>query len=226
MPRRTKIVATLGPATDSKQVLTDIIIAGVDVVRINCSHGSIPDLEQRINLVRAVSKELNLETAILLDLQGPKIRINSFKTGSVVLKVGQEFILDAELSPGDGDEMQVGIDYKELPQDVKSGDILLLDDGRLSLRINQVKGNKIVTTVVGGGALSNKKGINLLGGGLSAEALTSKDKEDIKLAGRMQIDYVAISFPRSKEDILYARELLKKLIVMQGLLLKLNVQKL
>ncbi len=222
MLRRTKIVATLGPATESRKTLTELIIAGVDVVRINCSHGSVSDLEQKIDLIRAISKEHNLETAILMDLQGPKIRISSFKTGSALLKPGQEFILDADLEPAAGDEKQVGIDYKLLPNDVKSGDILLLDDGRLSLRIEKIKANKIITIVIGGGELSNKKGINLLGGGLSAEALTSKDKEDIKLAGRKQVDYVAISFPRSKEDILYAKKLLKEVNCNAGIIAKIE----
>ena len=210
MPRRTKIVATLGPATDNKEMLASIIQAGVDVVRINCSHGSPEELEQHIKLVREVAEQCEAEIAILLDLQGPKIRISSFASGPITLKVGQKFILDADLAPKQGNLERVGIDYKELPNDVSPNDILLLDDGRLSLRVLNVTQNEIHCDVVGGGVLSNNKGINRLGGGLSAEALTSKDKEDIKLTGKLAIDYVALSFPRNAQDIINAQELLKK----------------
>lgn len=208
MLKRTKIVATLGPATDNSQTMRDLIAAGLDVVRINCSHGHVAELESRIKLVRETSEKLQQEIAILLDLQGPKIRVSCFKDKKVKLISGNEFILDTDLSPNDGDQTTVGVDYKKLPQDVKSNDILLLDDGRISLQVTRVIKNKVYCRVVGGGELSNNKGINRLGGGLSAEALTNKDKEDIKLAGKLDVDFVALSFPRSADDIRYAKKLL------------------
>lgn len=222
MPRRTKIVATLGPATDNKKTLKEIIQAGVDIVRINCSHGKKEELLERINLVRSVSESCKLEVAILLDLQGPKIRINSFKNNKVKLKPGQQFILDPDLDEHAGDEQQVGIGYKNLPKDVKAKDILLLDDGRLSLRVSKVEKNKIFCIVVGGGELHNNKGINRLGGGLSAEALTEKDKNDIKIAGELDVDYVALSFPRSVDDIIRAKKLLQNANSKAGIIAKIE----
>lgn len=222
-PRRTKIVATLGPATDTKEILMALLKAGTNVVRINCSHGTTNELADRIKLVRDAEQACQTEIAILLDLQGPKIRINSFKKSPVQLQAGQEFVLDAELSENAGDNTQVGIDYKKLPQDVDVDDILLLDDGRLSFKVKQVVNNKkIICEVINGGELSNKKGINKLGGGLSADALTDKDKQDIKLIASLDIDYVALSFPRSADDINQARDLLKQSNSRAGIIAKIE----
>ncbi len=148
--------------------------------------------------------------AILGDLQGPKIRVSTFKEGKIFLSLGDKFVLDAALGKGEGDQQQVGIDYKTLPNDVVAGDLLLLDDGRVQLLIDRVEGTRIYTTVTVAGPLSNNKGINKKGGGLSAPALTDKDKEDIKTAALMNVDYLAVSFPRSGADLNYARELARE----------------
>nr|WP_136249685.1 pyruvate kinase [Ningiella ruwaisensis] len=210
MSRRTKILATLGPATDSSEMIEAIIAAGANVVRMNFSHGQAEDHIARAKRVRDAAKKLGKHVAILGDLQGPKIRVSRFKNDSVILKQGQDFCLDAELGKFDGDETQVGIDYKALPDDVSSGDILLLDDGRIQLEVSSVEGRKVHTKVTVAGKLSNNKGINRQGGGLSAEALTAKDKEDIVTAAAMEVDYLAVSFPRSGADLNYARELAEK----------------
>ncbi|ABV36677.1 Pyruvate kinase [Shewanella sediminis HAW-EB3] len=208
MFRRTKIVTTLGPATDRDDNLRRIIKAGANVVRLNFSHGSPEDHLKRATDTRNIAKELGVHVAILGDLQGPKIRVSTFKDNKKVqLDLGRSFILDADLQKGEGDENQVGIDYKELPNDVSIGDILMLDDGRVQLRVESVDGNKVHTTVTVAGPLSNNKGINKQGGGLSAAALTEKDKRDIVTAAEIQVDYLAVSFPRSGADLDYAREL-------------------
>ena len=207
MLRRTKIVTTLGPATDQSDVLEQLILAGANVVRLNFSHGSADEQKQRAANVRKIAKKLNAHVAILGDLQGPKIRIARFKNDKVELKLGQEFTLDAEFDPKGGDNNIVGLDYKELPQDVSSGDILLLDDGRIRLKVDYIDGSAVHTKVTVAGTLSNNKGINRLGGGLSAEALTEKDKRDILTAAEIGVDYLAVSFPRSGADLNYAREL-------------------
>lgn len=208
MFRRTKIVTTLGPATDRDDNLRRIIKAGANVVRLNFSHGSPEDHLKRATDTRNLAKELGVHVAILGDLQGPKIRVSTFKDNKKVqLDLGRSFILDADLEKGEGDENQVGIDYKELPNDVSIGDILMLDDGRVQLRVESVDGNKVHTTVTVAGPLSNNKGINKQGGGLSAAALTEKDKRDIVTAAQIQVDYLAVSFPRSGADLNYAREL-------------------
>ncbi len=207
MQRRTKIVATLGPATDDPKILDKVIEAGVDVVRINFSHGRPEEHLERAERVRNRARAHGRQVGVLADLQGPKIRIDRFKDGPVVLEEGKTFILDAALGPDDGNVERVGIAYKQLPEDVSRGDTLLLDDGRLVLWVDQVKGAEIICRVVVGGILSDRKGINRQGGGLSAPALTDKDKEDIKTAARLQADYLAVSFPRSAEDMNLAREL-------------------
>ncbi|ABI39121.1 pyruvate kinase [Shewanella sp. MR-4] len=208
MFRRTKIVTTLGPATDRDDNLRRIIAAGANVVRLNFSHGSPEDHLKRATQAREIAKELGVHVAILGDLQGPKIRVSTFKDNKKVqLNLGQAYILDAELGKGEGDENQVGIDYKQLPDDVKIGDILMLDDGRVQLRVERVEGRKVHTTVTVAGPLSNNKGINKQGGGLSAAALTEKDKADILTAAMIQVDYLAVSFPRSGADLEYARSL-------------------
>ena len=209
MLRRTKIVTTLGPATDSKDTLRALIEAGANVVRLNFSHGSADDHIKRASMVRDIAKELNAHVAILGDLQGPKIRIARFKNDYVELNAGDQFTLDAEMAKDAGDEHAVGLDYKQLPQDVKPGDILLLDDGRLQLKVTDIEGTKVHTVVTIGGTLSNNKGINRQGGGLSAAALTEKDHEDIKTAAKIGVDYLAVSFPRSGNDINQARHLLR-----------------
>ncbi len=210
MLKRTKIIATLGPATDDPKMLAKMLKAGLDVVRINFSHGNAEDHEERINRVREVAKAQDKVIAVLCDLQGPKIRIAKFADGKVTLNTDDEFILDANLDPLQGNQQSVGIDYKELPNDVKKGDILLLNDGLIELQVNQVGQGKIHCTVMVGGELSNNKGINRLGGGLSAKALTEKDHHDIILAAKFNADYVAVSFPRNAADIDEARQLLEK----------------
>lgn len=208
MFRRTKIVTTLGPATDRDDNLRRIIAAGANVVRLNFSHGSPEDHLKRATQAREIAKELGVHVAILGDLQGPKIRVSTFKDNKKVqLKLGQAYTLDADLAKGEGDENQVGIDYKQLPDDVNVGDILMLDDGRVQLRVERVEGRKVHTTVTVAGPLSNNKGINKQGGGLSAAALTEKDKADILTAAMIQVDYLAVSFPRSGADLDYARSL-------------------
>ena len=208
--RRTKIVCTMGPATDRGNNLEKIIAAGANVVRMNFSHGTPEDHIGRAQKVREIAKKLGKHVAILGDLQGPKIRVSTFKEGKIFLDVGDKFVLDAELPKGEGDQHAVGLDYKTLPQDVVPGDILLLDDGRVQLKVLSTEGAKVYTEVTVGGPLSNNKGINKLGGGLSAEALTEKDKADIITAARIGVDLLAVSFPRSSADINYARQLARE----------------
>jgi len=207
--RRTKIVATLGPATDREGVLDAIIEAGVDVVRLNFSHGDPEDHRRRLTAVRESAERQGHAVAVLGDLQGPKIRIARFAAeGGVKLETGQPFLIDVSLARDAGDSERVGCDYAELADDVTVGDTLLLDDGRLVLEVERIEGPKIFTKVKVGGKLTNNKGINKQGGGLSAAALTEKDKEDLKTAIDIGVDYLAVSFPRSGADMQYARELL------------------
>ncbi|HZM32932.1 MAG TPA: pyruvate kinase [Burkholderiales bacterium] len=207
MLRSTKIVATLGPASSDPAVLERMIRAGVDVVRLNFSHGTAADHEARANLVKEISAKIGRTVAIMCDLQGPKIRVGKFKDGKVALEKGQRFILDADCALGDGE--RVGLDYKELPRDVEAGALLLLDDGKIVLEVTDVRGNEVRTLVRQGGLLSNNKGINRQGGGLTAPALTAKDMEDIKTAARLQADYLAVSFPKTGADMYMARELMR-----------------
>uniref|UniRef100_A0A486XXC8 Pyruvate kinase n=1 Tax=Rheinheimera sp. BAL341 TaxID=1708203 RepID=A0A486XXC8_9GAMM len=207
MHRRTKIVATLGPATSTQTSIEKLIQAGATVFRLNFSHGSADDHRERAAMVRAAADKLGAHVAILGDLQGPKIRVSTFKNGAVQLEEGQPYVLDAELAKGEGDEHQVGIDYKELPQDVKAGDLLLLDDGRIQLTVDRVEAARVYTTVTVGGKLSNNKGINRQGGGLTAPALTDKDKRDIITAAEIDVDFLAVSFPRCGDDLRLARDL-------------------
>ena len=206
--RRTKILATLGPATDKPGVLEGIFDAGVNVVRINFSHGEAAEHLSRVEAVRAYAKKNNTYIGILMDLQGPKIRISSFKNDKIYLNEGDHFVLDAELGSNDGDENAVGISYKTLPNEVHSDNLLLLDDGKVVLKVIDTDGAKINTVVVQAGPLSNKKGINLRGGGLSANALTEKDKKDILIAAKADADYVALSFPVSANDVKETKNLL------------------
>ena len=206
--RRTKIVATLGPASDRPGVLEAMLKAGVDVVRLNFSHGSADDHRRRLSEVREIAERIGRSVAALGDLQGPKIRIARFVEGAVKLNAGQAFVLDMALDANSGTAERVGCDYKTLPDDVAEGDRLLLDDGRLVLDVTQVVGQEVHTRVHVGGKLSNNKGINKQGGGLSAPALTDKDKADLKTAIEIGVDYLAVSFPRSAADMQEARELL------------------
>jgi pyruvate kinase len=188
-------------------MLEAILEAGVNVVRMNFSHGTADDHRLRATRVRNIAAKLGTHVAILGDLQGPKIRVSTFAEGKVILNVGDNFTLDSSLQPGEGNQDAVGLDYKALPQDVTTGDILLLDDGRVQLKVIGVTETEVRTKVTIGGALSNNKGINKKGGGLSADALTEKDKNDIKLAAEIKVDYLAVSFPRNGEDMKYARRL-------------------
>ena len=206
MIRRTKIVATLGPATDSPDVLEQLIKSGVNVVRLNFSHGKAADHQQRADLVRELAYKNGRTVAILGDLQGPKIRIAQFKNGPITLKLGDRFTLDASLAKTAGDQQQVGLDYTSLPNEVIIGNRLLLDDGRVVLQVEAIKGTCIETSVIVAGKLSNNKGINREGGGLSAGALTEKDFSDIKLAAQINVDYLAVSFVRSADDLHQARQ--------------------
>ncbi|WP_426416422.1 pyruvate kinase [Aestuariirhabdus sp. LZHN29] len=209
MIRRTKIVATLGPATDDPAVLERLLLAGVNMVRLNFSHGDADSHRRRAQQVREISQRVGISVAVLGDLQGPKIRISRFTDGKVMLKRGAEFCLDAGLGKNEGNEKTVGIAYRDLPGDSQPGDVLLLDDGRIVLEVDRVDGDRIHTQVKVGGEISNNKGINRQGGGLSAPALTEKDKEDIVLAAEIEIDYLAVSFPRNAKDIELARQLLR-----------------
>jgi pyruvate kinase len=205
MIRATKIVATVGPASSDHATLVRMIKAGVNVVRLNFSHGKAQDHIDRAALVRKVAAECGREVAIMADLQGPKIRIGKFESGKIFLENGAKFVLDADCELGD--QAKVGLDYKELPRDIRPADVLLLNDGLIVLVVDKVVGNAIHTTVKIGGELSNNKGINRMGGGLSAPALTAKDMEDIKTAMSFQSDYVAVSFPKNATDMIMARQL-------------------
>ena len=198
--RATKIVATIGPASNTPEVLQQMIAAGVDVVRLNFSHGKAEDHVLRAQMVRDAAAACGREVAIMADLQGPKIRVGKFKDGKIELVKGAPFILDATCELGD--QTRAGLDYKELPRDLKPADILLLNDGLIVLIVDRVQGSEIFTTVKVGGELSNNKGINRQGGGLSAPALTAKDMEDIKTAMQLGADYVAVSFPKSATDMI------------------------
>ena len=206
MPRATKIVATLGPASSSPEVLERLLRAGVDVVRLNFSHGTAQDHIARAKLVREIALKVGRPVALMADLQGPKIRVGKFADGKVMLVNGERFVLDAaRTEPGAIDG--VGLDYKELPRDVKPGNTLLLNDGLIVLTVEAVRGEQVHTIVKVGGELSNNKGINKQGGGLTAPALTAKDMEDIKTAMAFQADYVAVSFPKNATDMEMARQL-------------------
>ncbi len=208
LTRATKIVATLGPASSDPNVLVEMVRAGVDVVRLNFSHGTAKDHQDRAQLIRDVSQKAGREIAIMADLQGPKIRVGKFEQGKIFLEVGDKFILDANCTMGD--QTKVGLDYKDLPNDVMTGDQLLLNDGLIVIRVEKVEGTCIHTVVELGGELSNNKGINRAGGGLTAPALTEKDKEDLQTAINLGADYIAISFPKNADDMHLARQLARE----------------
>ncbi|AUL99371.1 pyruvate kinase [Pseudothauera hydrothermalis] len=207
MPRHTKIVATLGPASSDPKILESMVHAGIDVVRMNFSHGTVEDHVARAAAVREAAARAGRPVGILADLQGPKIRIGKFSEGRITLHKDARFILDARCELGNTE--RVGLDYKDLPKDVKQGDTLLLDDGRIKLVVERVQGHEIHTVVRVGGELSNNKGINRQGGGLSAPALTAKDMEDIRSAAQIGVDFLAVSFPKSAADMYMARQLMR-----------------
>jgi pyruvate kinase len=207
MLRSTKIVATLGPASSDPAILERMVRAGVDVVRLNFSHGTAQDHGKRAELVRDIGRKSGRTIAIMCDLQGPKIRIGKFRDGKVTLETGARFTLDAACELGDAE--RVGLDYKELPRDVEEGAVLLLDDGKIVLDVIAVRGDEVQTVVRHGGVLSDNKGINRQGGGLTAAALTAKDMEDIRTAAKLHADFLAVSFPKSGADMYMARELLR-----------------
>ncbi|MBX3702529.1 MAG: pyruvate kinase [Steroidobacteraceae bacterium] len=209
MPRRTKIVATLGPATDNDAALDDLMAAGVDLVRVNFSHGSFDDHARRIDRARAAAAQAGRVVGILGDLRGPKVRIERFATGSVTLAEGEPFALDPKLDPWSGTARVVGVAYERLPKDVRKGDTLLLNDGLISLEVERVEGTRVHTRVLTGGELSDMKGLNKLGGGLSAGALTDKDRQDIAMAAKLGVDYLAVSFVRDRNDIVEAWDLMR-----------------
>jgi len=208
--RRTKIVATLGPGSSSPEVIEEMIRAGVDVFRLNFSHGTAEEQSHRYDMIRACSERVGRIVGVLADLQGPKIRTGRFIDGRVQLIRGERFILDADLGNDEGTNERVGITYKNLPNDVKPGNQLLLDDGRVELEVTDVIGNEIHCIVGYTSELSDNKGINLRGGGLSAPALTEKDKKDIKTAAQLGVDYVALSFARSADDVELCREYVRQ----------------
>ena len=208
MIRRTKIVATLGPASGDAKVLARMIDAGLDVVRLNFSYGTAAEHGKRVELVRSLARRAGRAIGVLVDLQGPKIRIGRFRDGKITLRPGEKFVLDADCASGD--QHGVGLDYKNLPNDVRPGDTLLLDDGRIVLGVTSVRGGRIACVVEMGGVLSNHKGINRKGGGLTAPALTEKDVSDIRIAAELKADFLGISFPRSGSDVRWARDLMQK----------------
>ena len=206
--RRTKIVATLGPATDDEETLVSLFEAGVDVVRVNFSHGAAEDQSERIQRVRRIASEVGRYVGIIGDLQGPKIRVESFLAGKTMLTKGAEFTLDTAMDPVGGTDSAVGVAYPDLVRDVIVGDTLLLNDGQIVLRVEDIAGTRVGCSVVRGGELGNRKGLNKQGGGLNAAALTGKDRSDIVVAARLELDFVAVSFVSSADDVNEARRLL------------------
>ena len=208
MPRRTKILATMGPASSSDCSIRGLIEAGVNVFRLNFSHGSAEEHTLRAQAVRRIGKELKTPVGILCDMQGPKIRIGSFIDDQKIdLADGSLFTLDSQLDPELGNDKAVYI-AQDLLEDIDQNDILILDDGRLTFEVKVKTEHAVTCTVVQGGILSSKKGVNKFGGGLSAKALTEKDKADIKTAAALHTDYLAISFVQSRADIEETRKLL------------------
>ena len=205
--RRTKIVATLGPASNSPEVIEQLILAGLDVARLNFSHGTPDEHKARARLIREIAAKNGRHVALLGDLQGPKIRIAKFSNKRIELKIGDKFTFSTAHPLTEGNQDIVGIDYPDLVKDCGVGDELLLDDGRVVMRVETATADALHCVVIIGGPLSDHKGINRKGGGLTAPALTEKDKADIKLAAEMDLDYLAVSFPRDASDMEYARKL-------------------
>ncbi|MGH8172296.1 MAG: pyruvate kinase [Rhodanobacteraceae bacterium] len=207
--RRTKIIATLGPATDAPGMLDRLLAEGVDVVRLNLSHGVGADHKQRAQAVREAALRLGREVAVLADLQGPKIRIERFADGPIFLEPNQPFSLDCRADAPPGDVTRVGVSYHDLWRDVHPGDVLMLDDGLVSLEVVEVLSEEVRCVVLVGGRLSDRKGINRLGGGLTVTALSNKDRADIVLAAELEADFLAVSFVKTAADVELARALLK-----------------
>ncbi|QFU77478.1 pyruvate kinase [Halioglobus maricola] len=220
--RRTKIVATIGPGSESEDMIARLITAGVDVFRLNFSHGTAEQHAAVAQRIRKQSRIAGRYVGILADLQGPKIRISKFRDDAIELTEGAPFRLDLNLGDDEGDQRSVGLDYRELCDFVVQDDILLLDDGRLRLRVDQVTPSAVDCTVVIGGKLSSRKGINRLGGGLAAPALTSKDLNDIKELSTIKPDFVAVSFVSSADDILQTQELLAEIGLEAGIIAKIE----
>jgi len=210
MQKRTKIVATLGPASDDTDKLCKMIEAGLDVARLNFSHGDQKEHRRRAKALRSAAESCGRDVGLMGDLQGPKIRIKRFENGSVVLSDGDAFYLDSTLGLEDGSQDGVGVALETLHEDVSRGDILLLNDGMITLTVDSIEGTRIHTTVVNGGILSDHKGINRKGGGLSAAALTDVDRDNIKLAAELEMDFLAVSFVRSGDDVTEARRLFRE----------------
>jgi len=208
--RRTKIVATVGPATDDPGVLADMMRAGLNVVRLNASHGTVADRRRRLSMVREAANRADKCVGVLLDLGGPKIRIEGFREGKVQLQEGQAFVLDTALDSKSGTAEAVGVAYKDLPKDVVAGDTLLLCDGQIVLDVDRVSGTRIESHVRVGGELSDRKGLNRQGGGISAPAISEKDRDDIRFVAEEGIDYMAVSFARAAADIEQARTLVRE----------------
>jgi pyruvate kinase len=220
--RRTKIIATLGPATDPENVLAGVIEAGADVLRINMSHGSPEDQLARARQVRETASRLNREVAILADLQGPKIRVEEFVNGSVTLDPGDSFTLDSGADPAPGNGSGVGVTYKGLAGDVSPGDVLMLDDGLISMMVMKVEGDRIHCEVLAGGVLGSRKGLNIQGGGLSIPGIAEHDLADIPRAVEMGADYLAVSFASNANDMHQARRLLREAGSSAGLVAKIE----
>ena len=210
MLKRTKIVATLGPSTDDTAVLQKMIDAGLDVARLNFSHGDRNEQRRRGETLRAVARDCGRDIGIMGDLQGPKVRVRQFENSSVMLASGDRFFLDSSLGENQGNEDGVSVAYDRIHEDVQADDVLLLNDGQMTLKVERIEGTRIHTTVVQGGVLSDHKGINRQGGGLSAPALTDKDREDIVFAAEMGMDFIAVSFVRSASDVEETRRLLRE----------------
>src|SRR5690606_33361933 len=205
--RRTRILATLGPATDPPGVLDAIIRAGVDVVRLNFSHGDPAGQVARAEAVREAAARVGVEVGILADLPGPKIRVERFAEGKVVLKAGDRFDLVASEDAPPGTRHEVGVSYLDLPRDLSPGDVLMLDDGMVQLKVERIEGQRIVNTVLNDSVLSDRKGLNKLGGGLSLGALTERDRELIGVAAQIGVDFIAVSFCRNAADMEEARSI-------------------
>lgn len=222
MLRRTKIIATIGPATEELNILKAIILAGVDIIRVNMSHGTTKDHIKWLKSIAQVGKEVNKEIGILVDLQGPKLRIAKFQNNAIELAPGDKFILDSNLAANAGNQLAVGIDYPNLPNDVTTGDILLFDDGRIIMEVSEVLPNQVHCIVQIGGILSNNKGFNKQGGGLSANAITDKDHHDILLAAEYNANYIGLSFTRSAQDILTVKAILNTTTCKAGVIAKIE----
>jgi pyruvate kinase len=207
--RRTKIVATVGPATDKLETLVEMMQAGLDVVRLNASHGTVDDRRRRLALVREAAQRADRCVGVLMDLGGPKIRIDCFREGRVQLAEGQAFTLDTTFDAKAGTDSVVGVAYKNLPRDVSAGDTLLLCDGQIVLDVVKVSSTTVETRVRVGGELSDRKGLNRQGGGISAPAISERDREDIRFAAEEGVDYMAVSFARDADDMKQARTLMR-----------------